>query len=160
MNLRYVEYVGYVRFSRLIAATLALGVLSCLAPAAQAAERYWVGAGTGGGGVSNWSDSANWSDASGGAGGSTIPQNDDKVFFDGGGIGNCIINTTTSVPQASHLPLDSNVTVKRIEISANYPGVVIQGAGITVTTGSMFIASTFRLGVNSKLQLTDTGTPL
>ncbi|MFH0939105.1 MAG: hypothetical protein V1899_07475, partial [Planctomycetota bacterium] len=50
--------------------------------------------------------------------------------------------------------------MKRIEISANYPGVAIQGAGITVTTGSMLVNGTFRLGTNSKLQLTDTGTPL
>ncbi|MFH0938743.1 MAG: hypothetical protein V1899_05625, partial [Planctomycetota bacterium] len=50
--------------------------------------------------------------------------------------------------------------MKRIEISASYPGIVIQGAGITVTTGSMLVNGTFRLGTNSKLQLTDTGTPL
>ncbi|MFH0938744.1 MAG: hypothetical protein V1899_05630 [Planctomycetota bacterium] len=43
MNLRHIG------LCRVVAATLVLSVLNCLAPAAQAAERYWVGTGGGGG---------------------------------------------------------------------------------------------------------------
>ncbi len=108
---------------------------------AQAADRYWVAASAG-----NWSSTANWSATSGGAGGATVPESGDKAFFDGGGVGNCT--------------LDTNVTVDRIEVASSYSGVVVQAASVTTMTGSLLLDGTFRLGANGKLLLTDSGEPL
>ncbi len=52
-----------------------------LATASFAANYYWVGAASGG----NFSNSANWSSTSGGAGGFITPAAGDGVFFDNGG---------------------------------------------------------------------------
>lgn len=45
--------------------------------AAQAANRYWVGAPAG----ADWGDTANWSDVAGGASGFSVPTNADMVYF-------------------------------------------------------------------------------
>lgn len=49
------------------------------------ADRYWIAATE-----ANWTDTANWSATSGGAGGASVPGAADNVFFDGNGLGNCI----------------------------------------------------------------------
>src|SRR5258706_7290674 len=59
-----------------------------------AGERYWVAAATG-----NWSDTSNWSFASGSSGGASVPGAANNVFFDGGGgkNGKCLIDQTVTV---------------------------------------------------------------
>ena len=42
------------------------------------ANRYWVG------GTGNWSNTARWSETSGGAGGASVPTAADNVIFDTG----------------------------------------------------------------------------
>lgn len=47
-------------------------------------NRYWIASSSG-----NWDDTANWSDSSGGSGGSSVPTSADNVFFDANGAGDC-----------------------------------------------------------------------
>ncbi len=51
-----------------------------------AADRYWIGNNTN----KNWNTTANWSASSGGAGGASVPVAADNVFFNGGGVGQCV----------------------------------------------------------------------
>lgn len=57
-----------------------------------AGDRYWISAS-----ASNWNNTANWSTASGGAGGASVPGVTDNVFFDGNGLGNCNVDVTVAV---------------------------------------------------------------
>ena len=50
------------------------------------ADRYFINVGT------NWNDSANWSDTSGGTGGFSIPSPTDDVFFDANS-GDCTVDS-------------------------------------------------------------------
>lgn len=52
------------------------------------ANRYFINVG------SNWSDSANWSDTSGGTGGFSVPTSSDNAYFDANS-GNCTIDTAS-----------------------------------------------------------------
>lgn len=56
------------------------------------ANRYWVAASAG-----NWTDTANWSTTSGGAGGASVPGASDDVIFDTNGAGNCTVNVNVDV---------------------------------------------------------------
>ena len=54
-----------------------------------AAGRYWVG------GTGNWSDTAHWSETSGGASGVSLPTGSDHVHFDANsGAGIATVNAT------------------------------------------------------------------
>src|SRR5215831_4358474 len=55
-----------------------------------AAQRHWVGSGSGNGKL--WDKTANWSLTQGGAGGAGVPTASDDVFIDGGG--DFQVNTT------------------------------------------------------------------
>lgn len=56
------------------------------------ADRYWISAA-----ASNWNNTANWSNISGGSGGYSVPSLNDLVTFDSNGNGNCTLDTTMSV---------------------------------------------------------------
>jgi len=86
-----------------------------------AANRFWVAASTG-----NWNNTANWSAASGGASGASVPGAADAVTFDNGGLGNCNINAA--------------VTVVSINVTAGYTGTISQGANTITTTGTATFA--------------------
>jgi hypothetical protein len=88
------------------------------------AARFWVAAGAG-----NWSNTANWSTVSGGAGGSSVPGVGDDVTFDNNGLGPCTI--------------DVPVSVKSITVSALYTQTITQGANAISTVN----AATFSGGV-------------
>lgn len=55
-------------------------------------ERYWISATP-----SNWNNTANWSNASGGPGGLSIPDSTTKVFFDSNGNGNCTMDISVYI---------------------------------------------------------------
>jgi Secretion system C-terminal sorting domain len=93
-----------------------LFILVCLANYSMAAPRFWVAAT-----ASNWNNIANWSNASGGAGGFSVPAAGDAVTFDGGGLGNCTI--------------DLSFTITNITVNAAYTGTISQGANSITTTG-------------------------
>lgn len=84
---------------------------------AKAANRFWVAAGP-----SNWNNTANWSNASGGAGGFSVPGVGDNATFDGNGLGNCTIDLTLSLAT--------------ITVNAAYTGTISQGANTVTTTGT------------------------
>ena len=79
------------------------------------ANRYWV-ASSGG----NWNSTANWSNRSGGSGGSSVPGSSDMVYFTN--AGNCVIN--------------ANVNVKGISITASCTGTISVNSGVTITVAS------------------------
>ncbi|HEY4289806.1 MAG TPA: T9SS type A sorting domain-containing protein [Puia sp.] len=78
------------------------------------AARYWVSVAS-----SNWNNTANWSNVSGGPGGFSVPGASDDVSFDGNGIGSCLI--------------DAVVNVKSITVAALYIGTISQGTN-TIST--------------------------
>jgi hypothetical protein len=71
----------------------------------QAANRYWI-TGT----DSNWNNITNWSTTNGGAGGASVPLVTDDVFFNNNGLGNCLVDITT--------------TINSINIAATYSGII------------------------------------
>ncbi len=92
------------------------------------ATRYWISST-----ASNWNNSANWSAATGGAGGATVPGALDPVVFDAGGLGNCTI--------------DLNVSVTSITVKAVYTGTIVQGTKTITTSGiGTFSGGTFTGG--------------
>ena len=93
-----------------------------------AANRFWVSPV-----ASNWNNTANWSNVSGGAGGFSVPGLGDAVIFNNARVGNCT--------------LDMPGTVLSFTINAGYTGTIFQGANIvsTVNTAS-FAAGTFVAG--------------
>lgn len=90
---------GLVRWGGLVA----IG----MAPVVWAAERYWIGSG------GNWSDTANWSESSGGPGGASVPGTTNLAIFDANS-GNCTI--------------DVRVNVLGMHLRADFAGTVSQGA--------------------------------
>lgn len=110
------------------------------------ANRYWVG------GTGSWSgtNTANWSDTSGGTGGFSVPTSADDVFFDANsGTGTATIAT-------------ANMTVKSLNCtgytgtlagsaSLTVAGSVTWGAGMTLSwTGTLLITATATLTSNGK----------
>src|ERR1700680_902390 len=73
------------------------------------AARFWIAAGP-----SNWNNTANWSNASGGAGGFSVPGLADAVTFNNQGLGNCTI--------------DVPANVLSLTVAASYTGTILQGA--------------------------------
>ncbi len=112
-----------------------LGLIFLLASAnAFAAKRYWIS-----GSNSTWNVSANWSSTSGGAGSAGVPGANDTAYFDGGMGGTSADGNDT---------LDINISIKRLEISNTYNGVIIQGTRtVTIgTSGAVLSGGTFSGG--------------
>lgn len=108
-------------------ALLGLLILSCCTRPALAAPRFWVAATS-----SNWNNTANWSAASGGAGGASVPGSADDVSFDNTSPGNCL--------------LDALVNVTSITLSG-YTGTISQGPNpITVSAAANFGSGSFAGG--------------
>lgn len=94
-------------------------LLSCLwVSSAQAADRFWVGAG--GGDDDRWEDTTNWSTLEKGAGGASVPGASDVAIFSASG-------TTVTFRSA--------VSVQGLEIKSVWTGSILQGTG-TLTVGS------------------------
>jgi hypothetical protein len=105
-----------------------IGFLLILSSYCNAANRFWIS-----GVAANWNSTANWATASGGLGGASVPVAGDAVFFDNGGLGDCIINTP--------------VTVTSINVNATYTGTISQGANTIIASGaSTFSGGTFSGG--------------
>ncbi len=106
--------------------------------------RFWVAAG-----ASNWNNIANWSAATGGVGGASVPLVGDDVNFDGGGLGSCTI--------------DIPVSIRSITVAALYTGTITQGANsITTVNAASFSGGIFTggsanitIGANFTLNGTD-----
>jgi len=104
----------------------------CVAVQVHAANRYWVALLPG-----NWNNAGNWSAASGGIGGASVPVAADVATFDGGGLGLDVGNCTINVA----------VSVTGITVSAGYTGTISQGANtIAVSGAASFGGGTFTGG--------------
>jgi Secretion system C-terminal sorting domain len=91
------------------------------------AARFWVAAGP-----SNWNNTANWSNVSGGAGGFSVPGAADAVTFNNSRNGNCTIDVPVNV---------LNITVN------GYTGTITQGANtISTVNNASFSSGTFTGG--------------
>ena len=100
----------------------------------QAANRFWVSAAP-----SNWNNTANWSNVSGGAGGFSVPVAGDAVTFNNIRRGNCTI--------------DIAVNILSLTINAGYTGTITQGAhAITIANDATFSAGLF-LGGSSNITI-------
>ena len=93
-----------------------------------AANRFWVSAV-----ASNWNNTANWSNVSGGAGGFSVPGVGDAVIFNNAGW------------EIAHLTFRGSVL--SFTINAGYTGTIFQGANIVSTVNNAsFAAGTFAAG--------------
>ena len=100
----------------------------------QAANRFWVSAAP-----SNWNNTANWSNVSGGAGGFSVPVAGDAVTFNNVRQGNCTI--------------DIAVNILSLTINAGYTGTITQGAHtINISNAATFTAGVF-LGGSSNITI-------
>lgn len=84
-----------------------------------AQNRYWISTVS-----SNWNNSANWSTASGGTGGASVPGSGNVAIFDGAGgrTGTCV--------------LDISPTVGGMSMITNYTGTIDLNGNILTTTGT------------------------
>lgn len=94
--------------------------------------RYWVASATG-----NWNDTANWSKASGGSGGASVPTSTHVVVFDGSSSknGNANINTTVNI---------ATLTI------SGYTGT-INTQGFAVTVSSAFTQSSGMVAIGTSI---------
>ena len=80
----------------------------CFSLSASACDRYWV---AGNDGTDKfWHDNANWSSASGGSGGTTVPGRTDIACFDSGSVVNAKLN--------------GYVKVKQLKVTGTYNGTI------------------------------------
>ena len=91
------------------------------------ADRYWVG----GAGTWNTTNTANWSDTSGGAGGFSVPTEVDDVYF----------NTASNVADYT-VTLSSTIPARSINFGAPSSGnLTVAGSGFLVCYGNFTIAA-------------------
>jgi hypothetical protein len=94
------------------------------------ADRYWVG------GTGSWSstNTANWSDTSGGSGGFSVPTASDNVFFDAGSdSGGTFVVTMANSPRVCN-----DITISGLDF-----GMTLAGASIALTvSGSLSFPAT------------------
>ncbi|MBX2965512.1 MAG: hypothetical protein KF845_05145 [Cyclobacteriaceae bacterium] len=106
-----------------------------------AQNRFWVASTPG-----NWSDPANWSTGSGGAGGASVPIAGNTAIFNNLGSGDCI--------------LDISPSLTAITINATFTGIIdLPGNRTLTTTGTnTFAGGTINSGTGATLALDVSGT--
>jgi hypothetical protein len=122
--------------------------------------RYWVG------GTGNWSDTARWSDSSGGASGSSVPRSHDDVVFDSlsnataytatvnavtGGIrtkaltiAGPLVGNVTLAGSTAIVGIHGDVTLPATGLTRTYTGAITlsgSSTGRTLTTNGVTLAS-------------------
>jgi hypothetical protein len=108
---------------------LCIVLLQCVCLSSFAA-RFWVAAGP-----SNWNNTANWSNVSGGAGGFSVPGAADAVTFNNARNGDCTI--------------DAPVNVLSITVNG-YTGTISQGANtFSTVNNASFSTGTFTGGTSN-----------
>ena len=105
----------------------------------QAANRFWVSAAP-----SNWNNTANWSNVSGGAGGFSVPVAGDAVTFNNIRRGNCTI--------------DVAVSIQSLTINTGYTGNIIQGAHTILIANDATLSAGQFLGGTSNITVGGTFT--
>jgi Secretion system C-terminal sorting domain len=108
-----------------------------------AANRFWVSSA-----ASNWNNTANWSNTSGGPGGFSVPTAADNVTFNNARVGNCTI--------------DAPVNIQNITVTGGYTGRIIQGGNTVLITnnasfsGGIFAGGTAGITINGDFTLNGT----
>jgi hypothetical protein len=108
-----------------------------------AANRFWVSSA-----ASNWNNTANWSNTSGGPGGFSVPTAADNVTFNNVRVGNCTI--------------DAPVNIQNITVTGGYTGRIIQGGNTALITnnasfsGGIFAGGTAGITINGDFTLSGT----
>jgi hypothetical protein len=124
------------------AVSIGFFALICCLNSSFAANRYWISTIAG-----NWNNSANWSAASGGAGGSSVPGGADVAIFDGAGgrNGNCTLDIAPTI---------GGITVN------GYSGTInISGFTLTTTGTNLFTSGTFQdSGAAASIAINSAGT--
>jgi hypothetical protein len=119
---------------KLTISSLCLVFVLSLSFQSQAANRFWVSAAP-----SNWNNTANWSNVSGGAGGFSVPVAGDAVTFNNVRRGNCTI--------------DVALNILSLTINAGYTGTITQGAHtINISNAATLSAGQF-LGGSSNINI-------
>ena len=113
---------------RLVIPCICLVLFLCSSHNATAANRFWVASAP-----SNWNNTANWSNASGGTGGFSVPLAGDAAIFTNARLGDCLI--------------DVPVNVLSIAVNNGYTGNITQGTNtITTVNNATFSDGTFTGG--------------
>jgi len=103
--------------------------------------RYWVG------GTGNWSDTARWSESSGGAGGASVPRSHDDVVFNSASNATAYtatVNTVTGGIRCKSLtiagPASDNLTLAGTATMIIHNNVTLPATGLTRTyTGNIIL---------------------
>src|SRR5664279_409225 len=119
---------------KLIISCLCLVFLLSLSDQTIAANRFWISAIP-----SNWNNTANWSNVSGGAGGFSVPVAGDAVTFNNVRRGNCLI--------------DVAVNILSLTINAGYTGTITQGAHTMVVANNATFSAGIFLGGSSNISI-------
>jgi hypothetical protein len=109
----------------------------------KAADRFWVGPA---GGAFN--GASNWSTASGGAGGASVPGANDRAIFDGGANRACTLTAAASVQGIwikSTYTQTLSTGASNFAVTAGSAGVVIEGGTLTANASTITISGPFTL---------------
>lgn len=110
---------------------------------ASAANRYWVSSA-----ASSWNNTASWSDASGGAGGASIPTASDVVVFDGaaGTNGACTLDAAVNILGLSMTSgFSGSITQETFSMTIGNTGAILSGGSFTGGSGSINVKGVFTL---------------
>jgi len=107
------------------------------------ATRYWVG------GAGNWSSTAKWSTASGGASGASVPTSVDDVIFDAnsGGKFTATVDTTQSVNSITITPTAA-VGVMTISLTAKLTTNNLTTTGTAGNNRIFFTSTTYGISID------------
>jgi hypothetical protein len=99
------------------------------------ANRYWVTGGTG-----NWNSTTNWSTASGGASGASVPGSSDAALFDASsGSGTATLDISPTVQTLTCTGFTGTLAFGTNTISLNSTGTVFTGVLTMTVTGTPLI---------------------
>src|SRR5690606_22535801 len=97
----------------------------------------------------NWSNAANWSTVSGGIGGASVPSVSDTAYFDGNGIGNCVLDISVSVAKLNiQSTYTANVIQETNSLNVGAGGAVLSGGTLVGGAGTMNMEDMIVNGTN------------
>jgi len=102
------------------------------------ANRYWVTGGTG-----NWNSTSNWSTASGGASGASVPGSSDAALLDASsGSGTVTLDISPTIQSLTCTGFTGTLAFGTNTISLNSTGTIFTGATTMTVTGTPLIICT------------------
>lgn len=102
------------------------------------ANRYWITGGTG-----NWNSTTNWSTASGGASGASVPGSSDAALFDASsGSGTATLDISPTIQTLTCTGFTGTLAFGTNTISLNSTGTIFTGATTMTVTGTPQIICT------------------